>query len=91
MRRDEETGLISARLFAGSFLRRTTAVVGLLMGVATASSAISAEDYSAQWGPALGAQLPVLEAFDQAGNLRTLENLSGDRGLLLVMSRSADW
>ena len=50
-----------------------------------------ADDYSDQWGPATGAQLPVLEAYDQSGELRTLDNLTGERGLLLFLNRSADW
>lgn len=61
------------------------------MAMVAGSSIAVADDYSDQWGPALGTQLPVLEAHDQAGNLRTLADLSGERGLLLVLSRSADW
>jgi hypothetical protein len=53
--------------------------------------AFAADEYSENWGPATGSQLPVLEAYDQAGRLQTLESLSGDQGLLLFLNRSADW
>ncbi|MBK80894.1 MAG: hypothetical protein CMQ43_08270 [Gammaproteobacteria bacterium] len=43
------------------------------------------------WGPALGTALPLLDAVDQAGERRRLENLAGQRGLLLFLVRSADW
>jgi hypothetical protein len=35
--------------------------------------------------------LPVLEAPDQTGTVRTLDDLAGDHGLLLFLNRSADW
>lgn len=50
-----------------------------------------ADDYAQDWGPAAGTRLPVLEAPDQTGTMRTLGDLSGERGLLLLLSRSADW
>ena len=67
----------------------TLALVGL--ATVTTSTPVFADDYSAQWGPALGKKLPMLEAYDQDGQLRTLENLAGERGLLLYLNRSADW
>jgi hypothetical protein len=62
------------------------AAVGSLAGLN-----VLAADYAQSWGPAVGSRLPLLEAPDQAGRLRTLENLSGEQGLLLFLSRSADW
>ena len=62
----------------------------LLAGLALTGAAWG-EDYAAGWGPALGSQLPLLEAPDQTGTVRTLADLAGERGLLLFMSRSADW
>jgi hypothetical protein len=50
-----------------------------------------ADEYSEQWGPTVGSELIVLEAYDQSGQLRTLTNLTGERGLLLFLNRSADW
>ena len=62
----------------------------LLLVVAMANP-VFADDYPAQWGPRIGAPLPVLEAPDQEGVVRSFENLVGERGLLLSMNRSADW
>jgi len=62
----------------------------LLAWLACAQGA-AADDYSAAWGPAVGTQIPILQAPDQSGNLRTLADLSGDQGLLLFLNRSADW
>ena len=70
--------------------RRMAALAGLLIALGSVGSA-TADEYSDEWGPAVGSELPVLEAYDQAGNLRTLADLAGERGLLLFMSRSADW
>ncbi len=52
---------------------------------------LQADDYSAGWGPAVGSSMPMLAAPDQAGLERGLANLSGEQGLLLFLSRSADW
>lgn len=63
-----------------------------LISLAGLSAAVVfADEYSDGWGPATGSQLPVLEAYDQAGQLQTLASLSGDQGLLLFLNRSADW
>ncbi|MDE0662170.1 MAG: hypothetical protein F4029_18540 [Gammaproteobacteria bacterium] len=43
------------------------------------------------WGPAVGSTAPAIEAEDQDGAVRDLASLSGERGVLLVLSRSADW
>ncbi len=82
---------MSSWLPVGTRTRQLFVMAGLLIGTLLASSAATADDYAAQWGPQIGSQLPVLEAYDQAGTLRTLKNLSGERGLLLFLSRSADW
>lgn len=79
------------RLVASRSTRRLFAFAGMLIGMAVGSGSVLADDYAAQWGPEIGSQLPVLEAYDQAGKLRTLENLSGERGFLLFLNRSADW
>ncbi len=64
----------------------------LLPGVLLVSVIATAEDdYATGWGPAIGSALPVLDAPDQSGARRTLADLSGDQGLLLFLSRSADW
>ena len=69
-------------------MRRCWLLVGMLW--AGAVGTVRA-DYAAEWGPAVGSALPVLEAHDQDGNLRNLPNLSGERGFLLFLNRSADW
>lgn len=45
------------------------------------------------WAPDFpeGSSLPVLEAPDQDGNVQTLETLSGEKGIVLMFSRSFDW
>ena len=62
----------------------------LLLSVGQSSLA-EADDYAAAWGPAVGAQLPLLDAPDHSGKPRNLDNLAGKQGLLLFLSRSADW
>ena len=59
-------------------------------GAAGAAAATDAR-YADSWGPAVGSQLPLLAASDQSGRLRTLADLTGPRGLLLFLVRSADW
>ena len=63
----------------------------LLVPALGVASAAGADEYSDGWGPAVGTQVPVLEARDQSGQLRTLGDLAGEQGLLLFMNRSADW
>jgi|GEM_PF-2641511 len=49
------------------------------------------QTFASAWGPATGSQIPKLAASDHTGQPQTLASLSGDKGLLLVFSRSADW
>ena len=42
-------------------------------------------------GPQVGDRVPDFTLTDQAGRARTLQSLMGDRGLMLVFLRSADW
>jgi hypothetical protein len=63
----------------------------LLVPVVTLFGAFANAEYSDDWGPEAGSALPVLEAPDQNGQIRTLDNLSGNQGLLLFLNRSADW
>ena len=42
-------------------------------------------------GPAVGQKVPEFEAVDQSGRTQTFETLKGDKGLLLLFHRSADW
>lgn len=45
------------------------------------------------WAPEfpVGGTIAAIEAPDQNGEMRTLANLSGEKGLLLMFSRSFDW
>ena len=65
----------------------------VVVGVAVLLAATTGytDEYSDGWGPEVGSALPFLEAQDQTGAVRTLEDLSGDKGLLLFLNRSADW
>jgi hypothetical protein len=56
-----------------------------------ASEAAPAAEYNSEWGPAIGSMLPLLEAPDQTGQVRQLDDLAGEQGLLLFLNRSADW
>ena len=49
-----------------------------------------ADEYADAWGPAIGAMVE-LAAADETGTPRTLADLSGDKGLILFLNRSADW
>ena len=60
-------------------------ILAVLPGVAFAG------DYAESWGPPVGATAPVILADDQGGVARDLDSLAGANGLLLVLSRSADW
>ena len=42
-------------------------------------------------GPEPGESIPDFVLPDQSGDVRSLANLSGPQGLLLVFHRSADW
>ena len=65
---------------------------GLAAGAhAEADGAADVDAYVDGWGPAIGSVAPVIDAPDHSGAPRTLENLRGEHGLLLLFSRSADW
>ena len=63
----------------------------MVTALAFAASAVFANDYASEWGPKVGTPLPVIDAQDQVGEGRNLDNLAGENGLLLFMNRSADW
>ena len=42
-------------------------------------------------GPDVGEKVPTFEAIDQSGDSRDFDSLAGERGLLLLFFRSADW
>ena len=56
----------------------------LLLGLRVAAQTISK-------GPEPGSSIPEFSATDQTGRARTLSDLTGPKGLMLVFFRSADW
>jgi len=67
----------------------SSATAGVADGSAAAAS--SGGDFASAWGPATGSTIPMLAAADHLGQPQTLDSLAGEKGLLLVFSRSADW
>ena len=45
------------------------------------------------WAPdfPVGASVPEISAQDQDGNVQSYDGLKGEKGMLLMMSRSFDW
>ena len=92
---------------AGSTRRQRLLLIALLLagtlGLADGAQAAPAEAkaagarsgadvrYADSWGPEVGTPLPLLAASDQSGRERTLADLTGSRGLMLFLVRSADW
>jgi len=52
---------------------------------------VQAQNDDYRTGPAIAEKVPRVELSDQNGQRRTLDDLTGPNGLLLVFSRSADW
>ena len=42
-------------------------------------------------GSEIGERIPDFEAYDQNGNLSTLDDVMGPNGAMVVFHRSADW
>jgi peroxiredoxin len=61
--------------------------------VSTSLPLANAQAQEFVWAPALpvGSMLPPLDAVDQNGQRHTLADLTGSKGLILIMSRSFDW
>ena len=59
--------------------------------LALSTQLVVAQDFD--WAPDLpvGSTIPVLEAPDQNGNIQTLATLAGEKGIVLMFSRSFDW
>lgn len=76
-----------------SLSRSIRRALGLISFVAmcVVSALSTAQDFV--WAPELtvGSKLTPIRAADQNGTTHTIENLLGDKGLVLVMSRSYEW
>ena len=73
------------------------ALPSLVITAMTAIAEVSVGDreeireYTANWGLPVGSPAPAIDAPDQSGARRSLDSLAGERGLLLFLTRSADW
>ena len=78
---------------AGSSGSATTAAAPQMLpgSESIVALAIPGSDYATAWGPGVGSSIPMLAANDQTGAAQDLASLAGEKGLLLVFSRSADW
>jgi cytochrome oxidase Cu insertion factor (SCO1/SenC/PrrC family) len=74
-------------------------LVSVLLGAGGASTesqqsrqqpAAAAPDVT-RLGPQVGAKVPNFTLPDQTGRRRSLSSLMGEKGLVLVFNRSADW
>lgn len=63
----------------------------LCIALITGATPLAISSDAESWGPPVGSIAPEISAQDQDGVTRDLPALSGKRGLLLVLSRSADW
>ena len=63
---------------------------GLIAAVAV-SFAAGAFAQTHDFGPPVGARLPNIEAQDQDGARRSVGALAGENGLVLLVTRAADW
>lgn len=72
-------------------LARLLALPALLLTCLPVTGAAIAQEFV--WAPtlAVGATLPPIDAADQNGQRHTFADLTGEKGLVLVMSRSFDW
>jgi hypothetical protein len=52
---------------------------------------VDAQNDGMRTGPEIGEKVPEFTLPDQFGRNRSLRDLTGPNGLLLVFSRSADW
>ncbi len=52
---------------------------------------VEAQNDGYRTGPAIGERVPDFTLSDQQGDSRSLADLMGPKGLLLVFTRSADW
>ena len=52
---------------------------------------VEAQNDGLRTGPAVGTKVPDFSLPDQHGQTRSLRDLTGPKGLLLVFLRSADW
>ena len=69
--------------------RPRIAAASIATGLAACIATVAAGAATA--GPDVGAQVPAFQAEDQSGDTRDFDSLTGEKGLLLLFYRSADW
>ncbi|MGD9979149.1 MAG: peroxiredoxin family protein [Hyphomonadaceae bacterium] len=62
-----------------------------IIAAAALSFVASAWAQSHNFGPPVGATIPEISAPDQTGASRSLRSLSGENGIVLAITRAADW
>jgi peroxiredoxin len=65
-------------------------VAGIVAVVALGFAGVASAQ-SHNIGPAVGATLPTISAPDETGATRTLASLAGESGMVLLITRAADW
>ncbi|MCY3821590.1 MAG: hypothetical protein OXH52_19925 [Gammaproteobacteria bacterium] len=50
-----------------------------------------ASEYSDGWGPPTGTRIPDEEFTSHLGETRTFADLMGEKGVLILFNRSANW
>ncbi len=73
-----------------TLFKRSCMAIATLVLLVTVQPAV-AQDFV--WAPdfPVGTAVPPIEALDQNGELKTLEQLNGEKGVLLMFSRSFSW
>ncbi len=64
-------------------------ITSLLTALAALTFATTAAAHD--FGPPVGARVPAVEAQDQTGAVQNIAGLAGENGLVLLITRSADW
>ena len=81
---------------AGILQRYTRAFLILFACLATFVAVASDDpvepvEYLDNWGPEVGSKMPDFALTDSTGQLRDLDSLTSSSGLILFLTRSADW
>jgi hypothetical protein len=78
------------KLLAGTLLAATFAVHGIAQEPERLRP-LPEVSVNLKTGPEIGAAIPQFALRDQTGASRSLQDLSGPKGLVLAFVRSADW
>lgn len=80
--------------------RKTEVLMGVVRKMGAGGAGITSDEWQEfvaaqndemRTGPEIGTKIPAFTLPDQSGRERSLNDLTGPNGLLLVFSRSADW